>query len=200
MLKLYPDERTALFVDGVNSHVTARELGFDVDYKKLYNLFSERCRLVRAFYYTPLYEEENFSPLRPLTDWLDYNGYQMTTRVVRTDTGDDDKPRARQNMDIDVAVDMMKLAPFLQHIVLFSGSGSFLRLVEAVQQRGVRVTVCSTVHTRPPMISDDLRRQADSFLEMDTLRKYIAREGFEKKTYPDQGAEEEEYEDEPDED
>ncbi|MGR4000672.1 MAG: NYN domain-containing protein [Alphaproteobacteria bacterium] len=177
MVKFYPQERIALFIDGVNSHITARELGFDIDFRKLHGLFSGQGRLIRCFYYTTIHEDQNFMPLKPLIDWLDYNGYTMTTRTVR-DYGGEQGGRApkRYSMDVDLAVDMMEIAPHLDHIVLFSGAGGFRRLVEAVQRRGIRVTVVSTVATQPPMIADDLRRQADNFLDLSRIRGKIARE------------------------
>jgi uncharacterized LabA/DUF88 family protein len=190
MVKFYGEERIALFIDGVNSHVTARELGFDIDYRKLYNLFAKQACLVRAFYYTPLYEEQqNFSPLRPLIDWLDYNGYSMVTRTVR-DYGPSEgaaRPVKRQNMDLEIAVDMLEASRYLTHVVLFSGSGQFSRLVAAVQRQGARVTVVSTVRTQPPMISDELRRQADNFLDLEQIRDKIMRDSDESNPLPPQG-------------
>ncbi|MDA7982505.1 MAG: NYN domain-containing protein [Alphaproteobacteria bacterium] len=199
MVKFYPQERIALFIDGVNSHITARELGFDIDFRKLHNLFSSQGRLVRCFYYTTIHEDQNFMPLKPLIDWLDYNGYAMTTRTVR-DYGGEQGGRAqkRYSMDVDLAVDMMEIASHLDHAVLFSGAGGFRRLVEAVQRLGVRVTVVSTVSTQPPMIADDLRRQADNFLDLARIRSKVAREdgGHDRAPRTPRQSEEEEYEEE----
>src|SRR5512143_1264369 len=159
----YPEERIALFIDGANLYSAARSLSFDIDYKRLLDLFRSKGRLIRAFYYTALLEDQEYSPIRPLVDWLDYNGYTMGRR------------RIKGNMDIELAIDMLEMAPHLDHAILFSGDGDFRRLVEAVQRRGVRVSVVSTMRSSPPMVSDELRRQADNFIELQDLMPHIAR-------------------------
>jgi NYN domain len=78
-------------------------------------------------------------------------------------------------MDIELAVDAMELAKHVDQIVLFSGDGDFRSLVEAVQRRGVLVTVVSTISSHPPMIADELRRQADVFIDLAALRSKIER-------------------------
>jgi len=165
----YPQERIAIFIDGANLYSAARGLGFDIDYKRLLDLFRSKGRLIRAFYYTALMEDQEYSPIRPLVDWLDYNGYTMVTKPTKEFTDSLGRRRIKGNMDIELAIDM------LEHAVLFSGDGDFRRLVEAVQRRGVRVSVVSTVRSSPPMASDDLRRQADSFVELQELAPSIAR-------------------------
>src|SRR5476651_148056 len=162
----YDSERVALFIDGANLYSAARSLGFDIDYRRLLKVFREKGRLVRAFYYTALIENEEYSPIRPLVDWLDYNGYTMVTKPTKEFTDAMGRRRIKGNMDIELAIDMLEMAPFMDHAVLFSGDGDFRRLVEAVQRRGVRVSVISTIRSSPPMASDDLRRQADSFVEL----------------------------------
>src|SRR5690348_2221603 len=174
-LKFYPDERVALFIDGANLYAAARALGFDIDYKRLLNLFSEDCHLVRAFYYTALIEDQEYSPLRPLVDWLDYNGYTMVTKPTKEFTDSMGRRKLKGNMDIELAIDVLEMAPHLDHVLLFSGDGDFRRLVEAVQRRGVRVSVVSTVKAQPPMASDDLRRQADVFIDLADLAEIIGR-------------------------
>jgi uncharacterized LabA/DUF88 family protein len=173
----YPQERLALFIDGANLYSAARALGFDIDYKKLLTEFSKKGILVRAYYYTALLEDREFSPLRPLVDWLDYNGYTLVTKSVREFTDAAGRRKIKGNMDIEISVDMMELAPSVDHIVLFSGDGDFRRLVESVQRRGRRVSVVSSLRTQPAMVSDDLRRQADHFIELVDLQPLIAREG-----------------------
>ncbi len=168
-------ERLALFVDGANLYAAARTLGFDIDYKRLLDLFKSKGQLVRAYYYTALMEDQEYSPIRPLVDWLDYNGYTMVTKPTKEFTDSSGRRKIKGNMDIELAVDVMELADRLDHAVLFSGDGDFRRLVEAIQRRGVRVTVVSTVRTSPPMVADELRRQADTFLELDELRPEITR-------------------------
>ncbi|MDX2234892.1 MAG: NYN domain-containing protein [Hyphomonadaceae bacterium] len=172
---VYPEDRTALFIDGANLYAAARALQFDIDYRKLLAEFRSRCRLVRANYYTALLEDQEFSPLRPLIDWLDYNGYALITKPAREYTDQSGRRRVKGDMDIELAVGMLELAPFIDHALLFSGDGDFTALVAAIQRRGVRVTVVSTVRSSPPMVSDDLRRQADTFLDLSDLVGVLGR-------------------------
>ncbi len=171
----YKDERLALFIDGANLFGAARALGFDIDYRLLRNEFVRRGRLIRAFYYTAMVENEDYSPLRPLVDWLQYNGYTTVTKPVKEFVDSAGRKRVKGNLDIELAIDAMELAPRLDHAVLFSGDGDFRPLVEALQRAGVRVSVVSTIRTQPPMIADELRRQADNFIELDDLRDVIGR-------------------------
>ncbi len=171
----YSQERIGLFIDGSNLYAAARALGFDIDYKRLLELFAEKGILVRAFYYTALIEDQEYSPIRPLVDWLDYNGYTMVTKPTKEFTDASGRRKIKGNMDIELAIDVMEMAEHLEHIVLFSGDGDFRRLVEAVQRKGVRVTVVSTVRSQPPMVADELRRQADNFIELSDLQSTIAR-------------------------
>src|ERR1700720_472187 len=171
----YKEERAAMFIDGANLYAAARGLGFDIDYKRLLEVFAGRGQLVRAFYYTALVEDQEYSPIRPLVDWLDYNGYAMVTKPTKEFTDAMGRRRIKGNMDIELAIDMLEMAQYIDHAVLFSGDGDFRRLVEAVQRRGVRVSVVSTIRSSPPMASDDLRRQADSFVELQELASSIAR-------------------------
>ena len=174
-MTFYPNDRIALFIDGANLYSAAKGLGFDIDYKKLLTEFRNRGVLVRAYYYTAIVENDDYSPIRPLVDWLDYNGFSLVTTTAREYTDPQGRKRWRGDMDIEIAVDMLDLAPRLDHVVLFSGDGDFRRLVEAVQQKGVRVTVVSTVKSQPPMASDDLRRQADNFVDLADLASIIGR-------------------------
>ena len=171
----YPQERIALFIDGANLYAAARALGFDIDYKLLLKWASTKGRLVRAFYYTALIEDQEYSPIRPLVDWLDYNGYTMVTKPTKEFTDAQGRRKIKGNMDIELAIDVMEMAEHVDHIMLFSGDGDFRRLVEAVQRKGVRVTVVSTIRSQPPMVADELRRQADHFLELQDLAPAIAR-------------------------
>jgi len=175
-MTFYPNDRIALFIDGANLYSAAKSLNFDIDYKKLLDEFRKRGLLTRAYYYTAIVEDQEYSPLRPLVDWLDYNGFTMVTKPVKryTEHGTG-VVRTKGNMDIEIAVDMMEIAGAVDHIVLFSGDGDFRKLVEAVQRKGVRVTVISTLKSQPPMISDDLRRQADTFVDLQDLAGVIGR-------------------------
>src|SRR5579863_2660251 len=171
----YPQERIALFIDGANLYAAARGLGFDIDYKRLLEMFAAKGRLIRAFYYTAVIEDQEYSPLRPLVDWLDYNGYTMVTKPTKEYTDAMGRRKIKGNMDIELAIDMLEMAQYLDHAVLFSGDGDFRRLVEAVQRRGVRVSVVSTLRSQPPMVADDLRRQADRFIDLLDLAPQVMR-------------------------
>ena len=186
----YRDERLALFIDGSNLYAAAKALGFDIDYKLLRAEFMRRGKLLRAFYYTALLENDEYSPIRPLVDWLHYNGFHMVTKPAREYTDTMGRRKVKGNMDIELTVDAMELAPHVDHVVLFSGDGDFKPLLEALQRKGVRVSVVSTIRSQPPMISDELRRQADNFIELDELRDVIGRPPREPHPEREQAAEE----------
>ena len=169
-------ERIALFIDGANLYATAKSLGFDIDYKRLLREFQSKGRLMRAFYYTALIEDQEYSSIRPLIDWLDYNGYAVVTKPTKEFVDSLGRRKVKGNMDIELAVDAMEMAEHLDHLVLFSGDGDFRSLVEAVQRKGVRVSVISTITTQPPMIADELRRQADEFIDLVHLASRIGRD------------------------
>ncbi len=169
-------EKIALFIDGANLYATSKTLGFDIDYRKLLKEYNSKGNLIRAFYYTALIEDQEYSSVRPLVDWLDYNGYAVVTKPVKEFTDSLGRRKVKGNMDIELAVDAMELAPFIDQMVLFTGDGDFRSLVEAVQRKGVKVTVVSTVSTQPPMIADDLRRQADVFLDLADMQAKIGRD------------------------
>ncbi|MGY8637563.1 NYN domain-containing protein [Bradyrhizobium sp. 14AA] len=169
--------KIALFIDGSNLYATSKALGFDIDYKRLLGEFQSRGTLLRAFYYTTVIEDQEFSSIRPLIDWLDYNGYTVVTKLTKefvdATTG---RRKVKGSMDVDLAVSAMELAEHVDQIVLFSGDGDFRSLVEALQRRGVRVTVVSTLSTQPPMVADDLRRQADTFIDLADLKPTVGRD------------------------
>ncbi|HUO21495.1 MAG TPA: NYN domain-containing protein [Caulobacteraceae bacterium] len=174
-MAFYPTDRIALFIDGANLYAAAKSLNLDLDYKKLLEEFQKRGVLIRAYYYTAIAEDQDYSPIRPLVDWLDYNGFAVVTKPAREFTDSTGRKRTRGDMDIEIAVDMMEMAGHADHLVLFSGDGDFRRVVEAVQAKGVRVTVVSTLKSQPPMASDDLRRQADAFVDLLDLGGMIGR-------------------------
>jgi uncharacterized LabA/DUF88 family protein len=173
-------EKYALFIDGANLYAAAKALGFDIDYRKLIKEYQSNGILIRAFYYTALVEDHEYSSIRPLIDWLDYNGYAVVTKAAREFTDASGRRKIKGNMDIELAVDAMELAPHIDHMVLFSGDGDFRSLVEAIQRKGVRVSVVSTVTTQPAMVSDDLRRQADVFIDLADLQQRIGRDPAER--------------------
>ena len=174
-MTFYPTDRIALFIDGANLYSAARGLNIDIDYKKLLDEFKKRGVLVRAYYYTALVEDDDYSPIRPLVDWLDYNGFAVVTKAARTFTDAQGRKRFRGDVDVELTVDMLEMAAHADHLVLFSGDGDFRRVVEAVQRKGARVTVVSTVKSQPPMASDDLRRQADAFVDLSDLANVVGR-------------------------
>ena len=175
-----PSEKIALFIDGANLYATTKSLGFDIDYKRLLKEFQARGYLLRAFYYTAVIEDQEYSSIRPLIDWLDYNGYSVVTKATKEFVDQTGRRKIKGNMDIELAVDAMEIAGTIDHMVLFSGDGDFRSLVEAMQRRGVRVSVVSTVTTQPPMVADELRRQADEFLDLAHLIPKIGRDPAER--------------------
>jgi uncharacterized LabA/DUF88 family protein len=175
-MHFYPTERIALFIDGANLYATAKALGFDIDYKRLLALFRTKGQLVRALYYTALAEDQEYSSIRPLVDWLDYNGYMMVTKPTKEFTDSFGRRKIKGNMDIELTVDAMRLVESLDHVVLFTGDGDFRALVGAMQLRGRRVSVVSTLQTQPPMVADELRRQADQFIDLADLEDQICRD------------------------
>ena len=174
-MTFYPTDKIALFIDGANLYSAARGLGVDIDYKKLLDEFRKRGVLIRAYYYTALVDDQDYSPIRPLVDWLDYNGFTVVTKPAKEYTDATGRRRFRGDMDVEIAVDMLAMAEHADHLVLFSGDGDLRRLVEAIQQKGVRVTMVSTVKSQPPMASDDLRRQCDTFVDLADLASIVGR-------------------------
>lgn len=162
--------KIAIFIDGANLYATSKALGFDIDYRRLLKEFQGRGYLIRAFYYTTLVENDEYSSIRPLVDWLDYNGYTVVTKAAREFTDAMGRRRIKGNMDIELTIDALDLAEKVDQMFIMSGDGDFRPLVEALQRRGVRVSVVSTVTTQPPMVSDELRRQCDEFIDISTLK------------------------------
>ena len=175
-----PREKIALFIDGANLYATSRALGFDIDYRKLLSGFQKRGYLVRAYYYTALVEDQEYSSIRPLIDWLDYNGFKVVTKPAKEFTDSTGRRKIKGNMDIELTVDALELAEYVDHYVIFSGDGDFRTLVEALQRRGRKVSVVSTMASQPPMIADDLRRQADNFIDLMSLKSELGREPSER--------------------
>lgn len=171
----HPNERLALFIDGANLYATSKSLGIDIDYKRLLHFFREKTRLIRASYYTALADDQEFSSVRPLVDWLDYNGFTMVTKPVKEFLDASGRRKFKGNMDMELAVDAMRLANNVDHLVIFSGDGDFRSLVSALQTMGKRVSVVSTLQTQPPMVADELRRQADQFIDLADLKQEIGR-------------------------
>jgi uncharacterized LabA/DUF88 family protein len=170
MAVFQPSSRIGLFIDGPNLHAASKALGFDIDFKRLLAEFQRPGSTLRAFYYATISEDQAKCPIRPLVDWLDYNGYTVVTKTAKAFPDTSGRRKANGNMNIELTVDAIGLARQLDQMILFSGNGDFRPLVEAVQRRGVRVTVVSTISSQPPMIADELRRQADAFIDLTALR------------------------------
>jgi uncharacterized LabA/DUF88 family protein len=188
-----PREKIAVFIDGANLYATSRSLGFDIDYRRLLAEFREQGYLLRAVYYTAMAEDQEYSSIRPLIDWLDYNGYRVVTKPLKRFEDAEGRRKLKGNMDIELAVDAMEVAEHIDHFVLFSGDGDFRYLVEALQRKGKKVTVASTVRTQPPMIADDLRRQADHFLEISDLAERLGRPPSDRPQRPVRAQEQDDY-------
>ena len=185
-LGLDEEDKCAIFIDGANLYKTARNLDFDIDYKALLKKTQLESRLIRAYYYTSIQEDrdQDYSPLRPLVDWLDYNGYTMVTKVAREFTDSQGKKRYKGSIDVEMTVDLMLLADKIDTAIIFTGNGDFKRAIQAIQEKGVKVTLVSTVKTSPPMVSDDIRRLADHFIDLATLQNSIGRKGAPSKKEP----------------
>lgn len=167
--------RVALFIDGVNLHLMATALGIKLDFRRLLALFAERGELVGAFYYTTIVEDPEYASIRPLIDWLGYNGFTVVTKTVREPANASGRRRARGSMCVDLAVRALQMADQVDELFLVSGDGNFRSVVGAIQRRGVRVSVVSTTSTHPPMVADELRRQADEFVDIADFAPAISR-------------------------
>jgi uncharacterized LabA/DUF88 family protein len=164
-------EKIAVFIDGANTHTANKTLGLNIDYQKLYDFFDSQADLVRIYYYTTLIDDQEYSPIRPLIDWLDYNGYTMVTKTTKESRTDDGK-RKFNNMDLDMAMDIVDIARKIDHVVILTGNDDFRRVVEWVQREAVRVTVISTLQ----IVSDDLRRRCDRFIDLADLKDVLTRD------------------------
>jgi uncharacterized LabA/DUF88 family protein len=165
-------ERTALFIDGINLYGATKTLGFDVDFRRLLEVFRLRTRLVRALYYTV---EVEGSSVRALLDWLNYNGFTVVTKPAKEVTDSMSPRRGRDTMDVELTVDALLLSEQLDHVVLFCGGAEFVSLVAGLQQLGKRVSVVSSLISQPPLVADQLRRQADQFIDLVDLQPIISR-------------------------
>jgi len=174
-MSIDPREKVVLFIDGANLYATSKAIGVDIDYRRLLAEFQSKAYLLRAYYYTALVEDQEYSSIRPLIDWLDYNGFTVVTKPAKEFTDASGRRKIKGNMDIELCVDALEMSQFYDHLVLFSGDGDFTALVASLQRKGKRVTVVSTLTTQTPMIADDLRRQADFFIDVADLAKIVGR-------------------------
>src|SRR5688572_32864525 len=182
-----PREKVVLFIDGANLYATSKAIGIDIDYRRLLAEFQSKAYLLRAYYYTVLVEDQEYSSIRPLIDWLDYNGYTVVTKPMREFYDSAGRRKVKGNIDIELAVDAMEIVDHIDHLILFSGDGDFRSVVEAVQRKGKKVSVVSSVTTQPPMVADELRRQADHFIDLAELMSRIGRDPAERAARISQG-------------
>lgn len=164
---IFETERAAVFIDGYGTHYTCKSLGIEIDYRKLSELIRRQTTVIRNYYFTPLVEGQDFIAVKPLLDFLQYNGWTTVTRpykehYVSTNTA--------------LAVTAMEIAPAIEQAIIFSGNGDFTPLIEALKRRGIHTTVASTVRSEQSYCSDDLRRAADAFIDLDDIRSAISRE------------------------
>lgn len=171
----YQNDRLAVFIDGANLHSSTRSLQYELDYKTLRRYFAERSKLMRIFYYTAVLDQEEHMPIRPLLDWLEYNGFSVVTKRAKQYTDSFGAVKTKGNMDIELAIDAMEQAANIDHAVIFSGDGDFCRLIESLQRQGTRVTVMSTLEGEGRMVADELRRQADFFVDLKDMRTEFAK-------------------------
>lgn len=167
-------QRVAIMIDGPNLFNTSKNLGFDVDFKKLLGLFEQNCLLHRAVYFNMLSERDDTTPVKPLVDWLSYNGYKTVTKPFREFTDASGTRRTKGSMHVEMAVEMMNMAQFVEHFVLFSGDGELAYAVNAVQEKGCRVTAVSTMKSDTgSTIADELRRKVNRFVNLDDVKGII---------------------------
>jgi uncharacterized LabA/DUF88 family protein len=167
--------KIALFIDGAKLHSAVRALGFEIDFKKLLEMFESRGSLLRAFYYTTIMEDLEYCSVRPLIDWLDYNGYTVVTKVAKEFTDETGRRRTKGNIDIELAVGALEIAEHVDEIVFFSGEGNLRSLLTALQRRGIKITIVSSLAGAPQMVADELRRQADEFIDLRALEPKLSR-------------------------
>ena len=165
-------DKIALFIDGANLHATCRALGFDVDYKRLLTEFQSRGVLLRAYYFRTVVEDQEYSSVRPLIDWLGYNGYIVFTKELLDVSG---RRKIKGSMNVELAVNAIEIADHIDQMFLFSGDGDLRPLLKALQRRGVHVTVVSSMISHPAMAADELRRQADAFVDLAELKSRVGR-------------------------
>ena len=172
----YKEERVAIFIDGSNFYAAARSLDLYTDFSKLYDLFRESCHLVKALYYTALFEEDGITKMQPIVDYLNYNNFVVITKEARSITRDDGSSRIKGDMDVDITVSVIRQLASVDHFILFTGDGDFCALVQFLQEQGKRVSIVSTIKGNQRILSDELRKQVDHFVELETLVEAIKME------------------------
>jgi len=171
-----PGQRVDVLIDGPSFYATTRSLGYEVDYKKFRDHFDEVCDLHRIYYFTAITDNpDDHSPVKPLVDWLGYNGFRTITKPLREFIDPGGRRRTKGNMAVEIATELVNAAEHAEHILLFSGEGDLSYAVDAAQRKGAKVTVVSSLKVDPPAISDDLRRAADRFVDLADVKDLILR-------------------------
>lgn len=164
-----------MLIDGPSIYQICRSLDVEIDYQALRSIFADAGYLVQARYYTTILNDQLYSPLRPLIDWLSYNGFIVVTRTMKAGQDSEQCRRLDHGIVVALAVDAIEISSRLDHVILFTGNGDFLRLVQLLQRRTVRTTVVGTVNGPSSMSSDELRRQADTFVDLRALVPFVGR-------------------------
>lgn len=172
----HKNERIALFIDGHALHNAAKSIDLTVDYASLRKEFAARGKLVHAYFYAAIDEDAEFSAVRKLADYLDYNGYMVRTRALQRRVQEDGNVRIKASIAVQMAVEARDVAEHVEHIVLFTGDGDMVHTVKSIQRLGVRVSVCGTRKGKESLLSDELRREVDNVIELDDLRRVIERQ------------------------
>jgi len=172
----YTSERLGLFIDGFSLFQTSRAMEMQVDYKALHDLFAAKSRLMRAQYFATEHDHnaDEFNPQRATLDWLKYNGFDVKTIRTRSFTGTDGETRYRGNPSVLMTCNALQQAEHIDHAVLFTGNADFEPLINTLQERGTRVSVASSIRTTN-LCSDNLRRAADNFIDLEDLRGQISK-------------------------
>lgn len=172
----YNTERIGLFIDGYSLYQTVRAMDLRIDYKALRDLFASKGRLNRVQYFATVndHDPDEFNPQRKTFDWLQYNGFDVQTIQTRSFTGSDGEIQYRGNASVLMTCYALKHAEHLDHVVILTGNADFAPLITALQERGTRVTMVSTIKNGS-LCSDQLRRSADDFIDLEDLRQQISK-------------------------
>lgn len=165
--------RISVLVDGSNVHATLRELDFAIDWGKILGGFAPE-ELHSAHYFTAMLPIDVPNSLKPLVDYLAHNGWHVITKAADTHykLG---VAKVKGNMDVELACTAMELGKKVTDVILFTGDGDFVFLVEKLQAMGVEVTVVSTCKTQPSMCSGKLRRAANRFIDLFDIQDEVSR-------------------------
>jgi len=170
---MYREDRVALVIDGPNLYGTLKALNRDADFKAIYAYFSAHCRLKNCNYYVALPTTDEYNPVQKLVDWLGYNGYRVSTKPLRQHIDEEGRRRVRGSMAVEMAIDMAEMAASsnFDRIVLFSGDTDLRYAIEAAQRKGTPVTMVTSLKS----ISDEVRWQADRFVEIESVLDIISK-------------------------